>query len=310
MQPKRHKKPVKRLCSDLLRSVAHLLFRISGTIRSAIEIVHYIRLRYVDFTLRPDDIFIVTCPRSGTTWVQNILYQLTTDGDLDSFVLDEFSPYFEYPYDAERDYEALPSPRCFKSHLSYRYMVKGPGKYIYVARDGRDVAVSYFHSHVRDKQMTFSQYFDRFLNGKTDWLGGWFDHVRGWYEHKDDPNVLFLRYEDLKGDLAGTVKRIIDFCGFEIEAERLPAILERCSFDFMKEHQIRFTPGFVPDSHIRKGQVGGWAEHVSVEQNTRYLQQAENKLGRLGLHFENSACEAMPSRGAGIPIELKRGHDQ
>ena len=26
----------------------------------------------------------------------------------------------------------------------------------------------------------------------------WTDHVLGWWKHKDDPNVFFLKYEDLK----------------------------------------------------------------------------------------------------------------
>ena len=24
----------------------------------------------------------------------------------------------------------------------------------------------------------------------------WFDHVLGWWKHRDDPNILFLTYED------------------------------------------------------------------------------------------------------------------
>lgn len=28
--------------------------------------------------------------------------------------------------------------------------------------------------------------------------GSWLEHVLGWWEHRDDSNVLFLKYEDLK----------------------------------------------------------------------------------------------------------------
>lgn len=288
MQAERHKRSsIQRFFSKGLRLIARLLFQISDALQFIVGIVHYIRLRYVDFVPRPDDIFIVTCPRSGTTWVQNILYQLTTDGNVDTFVLDDFSPYLEHPYHADCDYEDRPAPRIFKSHLPYRYIMWGPGKYIYIARDGRDVAVSYFLSHVKDKEMPFSQFFDRFLQGKIGWVEGWFDHVHGWYEHKDDANVLFLRYEDLKHDLEGNIKRIIEFCGFDIKPECLPDILNRCSFPFMKEHQMRFTPGFVPDSHIRNGKVGDWTEYLSAEEHARYLKEFERKLGRLGLRFES-----------------------
>ncbi len=273
----------KRIGSTLLRGAIQLLSRTVGILQSAIAVLNYLRLRYMDFVPRPDDIFIVTCPRSGTTWMQNILYQLTTDGDIESFVLDEFSPYFEYPHAEMRDYEELPSPRILKSHLPYRYMPKA--KCIYVARDGRDVAVSYFHSHL-NRKMPFCQFFELFLQNKTDWLEGYFEHVRGWYAHKDDPNILFLKYEDLSRDLAGSVRKVIDFCGFEIPPERLPGILERCSFAYMREHQLRFTPGFQPGRHIRKGKTRGWNEYLSPEQNARYEAEFELTLGRLGLDFK------------------------
>ena len=28
--------------------------------------------------------------------------------------------------------------------------------------------------------------------------GSWFDHVLGWWKHKDDPNILFLKYGEMK----------------------------------------------------------------------------------------------------------------
>ena len=119
------------------------------------------RLR--DFQPRPDDIFVVTYPRSGTTWTQMILYQLTTDGRMDFAHITQVCPWFERALKAGRDLDALPGPRVFKSHLPYRRIPKGPCRYIYVARDGKDVAVSYYHfyrSHMGYKG-TFEEFFER-----------------------------------------------------------------------------------------------------------------------------------------------------
>jgi len=33
-----------------------------------------------------------------------------------------------------------------------------------------------------------------FLVGYNSWL----DHVSGWWEHKDNPNILLLKYKDVK----------------------------------------------------------------------------------------------------------------
>jgi hypothetical protein len=137
------------------------------------------RLR--DFTPRADDILVVTYPRSGTTWTQMILRQLTTDGGMDFAHIAQVSPWLEWALRSGRDLDRLPAPRVFKSHLSYRRIPKGPCRYIYVARDGRDVAVSYYHfarTHMQYRG-TFGEFYDRFLTG-DDTYGSWLAHVAGW----------------------------------------------------------------------------------------------------------------------------------
>ena len=119
------------------------------------------------FNPRPDDIFVVTYPRSGTTWMQMILYQLTTEGNMNFPHITMVCPWFERLLKDGAAFDALPSPRVFKSHLSYRKIPKGPCKYIYVARDGKDVAVSYYHFHATHIGFkgSFDEFFERFLKG-------------------------------------------------------------------------------------------------------------------------------------------------
>ena len=113
--------------------------------------------------------------------------------------------------------------------------------------------------------------------GKVE-FGSWFQHVRGWWSHRNDPNVLFLHYEDLLGDLEGCLRRIVAFCGFEIGPERFPTILERCSFAFMKQHESQFDhltgtlweQGLQLNAFLRKGRAGDWKEHLNPEQEARF----------------------------------------
>jgi peroxiredoxin len=244
------------------------------------------------FNPRPDDILAVTYPRSGTTWMQMILYQLTTEGKMDFPHITTVCPWFERSLKDGTAFDALQSPRVFKSHLSYRKIPKGPCKYIYVARDGKDVAVSYYHfytTHMGFKG-NFDEFFERFVRGEVQY-GSWFRHVRGWWEHRDDANVLFLRYEELTADLPGCLRRISAFCGLEVAPERWSGILERCGFAYMKRHESRFDPltamlyeqGFRPNSHLRQGQSGAWRDRLSPRQARRFDRTFHRALGDTGI---------------------------
>ena len=162
------------------------------------------------FPLRRDDLFIVTYPKSGTTWMQQIVKLLRNGGPLDRSVpwlelLDcDFGKLFGYTPDMADSSDAL-SPRVFKSHLSYEFSPGGlphssPAKYIYMMRNPKDVCVSYWH-HVRmmGETCTWEQHFKRFLSSESMW-GTWFDHVLGWWKHNDMSNILYIMYEDMMSD--------------------------------------------------------------------------------------------------------------
>jgi hypothetical protein len=228
-----------------------------------------------------------------------ILYQLTTDGRMDFAHISQVCPWFERAYKAGRDLEALPDPRVFKSHLTYRRIPKGPCRYLYVARDGKDVAVSYYHfyrSHM-GYEGTFEAFYAKFLAGDVSY-GSWLAHVAGWWAHRDDPNVLFLHYEDLVHELAGSLRRIAGFCGLDVAPDRFAGILERCGFAFMKAHEGQFDPllGMIWDkasrseAHLRTGRAGGWKGHLSPEQEAGFDRAFGRRLARLGLAYGTPAA--------------------
>lgn len=285
---------VRRLISLPLWAVSRLVKLGSDALYGISIGIDYLRLVYLDYVARPDDIFIVSYPRSGTTWLQMILYQLTTDGQMDIEHIAQVCPWFERAAVNKRNLERLPSPRVFKSHLPYRWIPKRNCRYVYVVRNGKDVAVSFYHfykSHFRYRG-SLSDFFARFMRG---WVvyGSWFGHVRGWWRHRDDPRVLFLKYEDLLRDLEGCLRKIVEFCRLEVPPERFPQILERCSFAFMKEHEVVFDHatevmwerGFRRSSFLRRGRAGEAAECLSREQAALFDRRCERSLGRLGLRF-------------------------
>jgi hypothetical protein len=281
-----------RAASRALKGLSAVLGWPARLLSTAARRIDLFRLTRLEFVPRPDDVFLVTHPRSGTTWMQMILYQLTTDGSMDFPHIAEYCPWFERSVRSATAFETRPSPRLFKSHLPYLQIPQGPCKYIYVARNGQDVAVSQYHldrTYV-GFEGTFDEFFERFLKGKTS-FGCWFDHVEGWWKHRNDPNVLFLTYEELSRDLEACICRVADFIGRDVPAERLPAIVERCRFDFMRQHENQFDPameslwesGVRPKSFLRHGRTGEGAVQLTAEQQARFDEVFYKRLGTLGI---------------------------
>jgi sulfotransferase family protein len=280
--------------SGLLAALAAASHWLGGLLQGAGAKIQSFRLTHFEFVPRPDDVFIVTYPRSGTTWMQMILYQLTTDGGMDLPHIAEYCPWFERSLRSARGFETRPSPRLFKSHLPFARIPKGPCKYIYVARGGQDVALSYYHLYrtYNGYQGTFAEFFDLFLRGKVE-FGSWFQHVKGWWLHRHDPNVLFLTYEEMTRDLEGCVRKISTFCGFDVPPDRLPVILERCGFSFMKQHENRFDPaletlwesGVRLNCFLRNGRSGEGKEALTAQQEAHFKRAFQKQLGATGLAF-------------------------
>ena len=235
------------------------------------------------FDPRPDDVYLASYARSGTTWLQMVLYQMTTDGNMDFEHITQPIPYFERALAQGRNLNKLPSPRIFKTHFRYRKLPKGPYKRIYIARNGKDVLVScyyFFRAHSPFKG-SFDEFFQKFMAGTVP-TGSWFRHVSEWSAHAADSNVLFLRYEDLANDFRRTVGRIAAFLELPLSEEKYASVAERCSFQFMKKYEDKFgflqevmlENGFTGEGFIRQGKTGTGKEYMSPAQEAFFDQAA------------------------------------
>jgi hypothetical protein len=158
-------------------------------------------------------------------------------------------------------------------------MSRWPGKYIYVTRNGKDVLVSYFHFSKMELGFrgTLQDFFERFMKGEVD-CGSWFAHVAGWRAHANDPNILFLNYEDLVSDLESCIKKIAVFVRREIPCDKYREIIDRSSFAFMKQHESKFDhihevfweSGWCEGGFIRQGKVGEGDRELTSEMITTF----------------------------------------
>jgi len=217
------------------------------------------------FNVRSTDVFIVTYPKCGTTWVTQICHMLR-GGDMNFGEITEVVPWDVMASQCGQDLDAeqVNEPRLFKSHEAHHLVAKG-GKYVYVARDPLDAFVSFFkfmpgYMGLQGDDITMTQFANAIFAGAagTDsegvsHSGRIWDHYMGWYEARNDPNVLWVFFEDLKQDLEGQVKRIADFMqiGEGMEADRLVAeAVQKASFKFMSspENKSHFDDHFVFDN--------------------------------------------------------------
>ncbi len=263
-----------------------------------------------DFRFRDDDIIISTYAKSGTTWMQQIVSQLLFAGDADQDT-QAMSPWVDFrlpPKEVKLPLlEAQTHRRFIKTHLPVDALVYSPkAKYIYIGRDGRDVLWSLYNHHAMGNEAMYDalnnspgrvgpplepptddirEYWRRWLD--RDGFPYWslWDNVRTWWEIRELPNVLFVHFDVLKKDMPGEMRRIAAFLEIPIDESKWTAIVEHCTFDWMREHGEKIVPmGGVmwkggTKSFINKGTNGRWKETLSAAESAEYEAKALAELG-------------------------------
>jgi len=271
---------------------------------------HFDSTAWNDQAFRDDDIVIATYGKSGTTWTQQIVGQLIFGGDPELAVAD-LSPWLDLrvpPKEIKLPLvEAQTHRRFLKTHLPVDALRFSPrAKYIYVARDARDVVWSLYNHHANANQLWYDalnktpglvgppiepptrdirQYWHEWLarDGHPFWP--FWDNVRSWWRIRELPNVLLLHFAALKRDLPGEVRRIAAFLDIPVDPSREHAILEYCSFDWMKKNAAKAAPlggafwDAGADTFMNKGTNGRWRDTLSADEAARYEQRAEAELG-------------------------------
>ena len=260
------------------------------------------------YPLRPDDVFIVTYPKGGTTWTQQIVRLLRNNGRVDNQLLDRAVPWLEVldsDFGIHFDYnvamETILSPRAFKSHFPYHLIPGGmphtsPAKYIYVARNPKDNIVSLWHHRKRlqcsAKEHSWDGFLFNALCGKR-LFGSWFDRVLEWWNHKDEENILFLKYEDMKKDPYQSVRTIANFIGVTGATDELIVdVVKKSSFSSMSQDpttDYSWQVGTVYATEgvfMRKGVIGDWKNTFTSEQNTSFDKMYHEKMAGTGLNFD------------------------
>jgi aryl sulfotransferase len=261
------------------------------------------------FKFRDDDIVIATYAKSGTTWTQQIVGQLIFNG-AEGVDTSHMSPWVDLRIMPPQAFDALEAQthrRFVKTHLPVDALVFSPkAKYLYLGRDGRDALWSLYNHHrmandqwygalnntpglvgprIERPPESVHDYYRQWFEGDGAPFWSYWENVRSWWAVRDLPNVKLLHYNDMKADLPGSIRSIADFLEIPIDERSFGAIVEHCTFDYMKSHADQVAPlgGSLWEgggkTFIYKGTNGRWKDTLTNEDNKAYERRAVAELG-------------------------------
>jgi aryl sulfotransferase len=278
---------------------------------------HLDSTRWDHFQPRSDDICIATSMKAGTTWTQAIVANLLHPNGVFPAPVWTLNPWIDFrgvPLDLIMDgLEAQDHRRCVKTHLpmeSLRFLPEL--KYIFVSRDGRDVAMSLWNHWSKYSELAYAEandtpglVGDKFPEPSGDFHDyvkeffsrGWFEwesdgypfwshlhNVQSWWEWRHLPNVLFLHYGDMKADTAGAIGKIAAFLDLDVDDARIVDVEARCTMKAMRAD----ADNYVPDggsswkggakTFIHKGVNGRWRDVMTEAELALYEKACDRVL--------------------------------
>lgn len=185
--------------------------------------------------------------------------------------LDNLDSFIPHVYMHDNHLKNYPRPRIIKSHEVFnpRYP-----KVIYIIRDPRDVAVSYYHYWIRRTFMSddysIDNFIQDFLNNRIDKrYGTWKENVASWLAAKNNTkNFLLLRYEKILESPEVCLKSVSKFIGLRVTQNTIKTTVKLSSIKQMKlleRHQPRWENRInvrLDKPFFRKGIEGIWRKEL------------------------------------------------
>lgn len=271
------------------------------------------------------DVVVATPMRCGTTWMQQIVYEILTRGGNDlataGRTLCEFSPWLEcvngVSMAAAPRIGLAPPRRMIKTHLPTGLCpYSNEAQYVYVTRH----PVSCFASCVSFLTMNLGKFAPSledieawFCSPQSMWWGTWPAHVRGWWERSQRcDNVLFVGYEHMKRDPQAEVLRVADFLKVPpLSSQELDQVLHHSTYSWMQSHAeafemhpphlLRPEPAFFVSGRIDRYQ------DVPAEMRQRIANWCRAELADSGFPWQRFFPEATPCRAADARLAVVSG---
>uniref|UniRef100_A0A1L8E519 Putative sulfotransferase 1 family member d1 n=1 Tax=Nyssomyia neivai TaxID=330878 RepID=A0A1L8E519_9DIPT len=269
-----------------------------------------------DFEVRPDDVWVVTFPKCGTTWTQEMVWQIGNNLDFAKgreIYLNARFPFIELGgivpdegfFDSIGIVANLPSPRYIKSHLPAPLLPKQlwsvKPKVIYVARNAKDTMVSFYHHYrnLQDYRRNFNDFTEIFMKDLVIYAP--FDtHIIDFWHMRHEENILFLTFEDMKRNHPAVIEKTIKFLGKSFTKEQIAELADHLTFDKMSKNESvdllletkdmraamnikKLDEDF---TFVRKGKVGSFKDDMNPEMIQEFNDWLQKRLTDLNVEPE------------------------
>jgi hypothetical protein len=236
----------------------------------------------------PDDTFLVSYPRSGNTWMRFVLGSIINKTDV---TFDNMERLFPDIYqNTHRQLKKIPRPRYIKSHESYdnRYP-----RVIYLVRDPRDVAISFYfyHKKLNKYEDSFQNFLSLFFRPKALQKLRWDDHLESWRKNASNvkDGIYFVKYEDLLINTVENISTILNFLKFTAEKQEIESSISRNTFKNMQKKEVYFSDNnaLFRDTDkemrfVRSGQKQQWRNFMSDDQVNLFYREFGNLMDIYG----------------------------
>ena len=231
----------------------------------------------------PDDIFIVSYPKSGNTWLRFLWVNMFHKTSKINFkTIETFVPDV---YVSKEIINSKKEKRVIKTHNTYFQWYP---KSIYIYRDYRDVLISFYYYELQLKH--FGGSFKEFLQSKnvSEPFGFWKKHVKEalMFKAQHPDRILIISYENLHKNPNAILQSIVNFVGMKPVIE-LNEVIKNCSFELLRENEKINGSEFkrISGAHFfREGKSNNWkamfgVDELAILKNDTELVHLMNELG-------------------------------
>ncbi|KAJ4705452.1 Sulfotransferase [Melia azedarach] len=270
-----------------------------------------IKFAQENFRAKPDDIFLCSFPKSGTTWLKALSFATATrtrfhnsENPLLTKSPHDCIPFLEVYFNKNPTMLESLDPPLWSTHIPYsslpKSIIDSGCKIVYICRDPKDAFVSLWHFRKRIEShnpgIIFEEAFEMFCKGSSFYAPYWEHFLGYWKASLEFPDrVLFLKYEEMMEDTALYLKRLAEFIGhpFSLQEENegvVQNIVDLCSFENLSNLEVnksgkRDCIVVNNNAFFRKGKVGDWKNYLTSEMAERLDKIIEEKFAGSGFKF-------------------------